>query len=93
MTDFGLQESFDCDDPDAFAGMTPAQIFTLGYEFAVVCLQMEANEHGYRPIVNLENQARIDKAASKRNRKTSWKFSAEDISETWAELRWEPLEL
>lgn len=91
MADFGLIESFHCDNGE-LDGLTSAQCFTLGYEFAGLCHALANFESGQQSIVRVENMQRVEAAAAKRGRKVTWKFHEDDSSESWAEMSWETIQ-
>lgn len=88
MADYGLIESFQCDDGQ-LDGLSPAMCFTLGYEFAEICHALKLFRFGNRGLVHVENVERLNAAAAKRGRKVTWRYYQEDQGESWVQMTWE----
>lgn len=88
MAEFGLIESFDCDDGQ-LDGLTAAACFVLGYEFASICYEMSAFAASPPRLVHLHNKDRIEKAAKNRGRVPHFKYLHHDVSESWCEFSWQ----
>lgn len=87
--EFGLEESFNIDDGQ-LEGMTPQEIFVLGYELGAISLEAEHNHENFHRLAHIDNQGRIEKALTKRDRQFDVKFSHDDQSERWFEVYVKP---
>lgn len=87
--EFGLEESFNIDDGQ-LEGMTPQEIFVLGYELGSISIEAEHNAENFHRLAHIDNQSRIEAALAKRERQFEVKFAHDDQSERWFEVYVKP---
>lgn len=87
--EFVLEESFNIDDGQ-LEGMTPQEIFVLGYELGAISLEAEHNDNNFHRLAHIDNQGRIEQALIKRERQFDIKFNHNDQSERWFEIEVKP---
>jgi hypothetical protein len=87
VSDFGLVESFHCDD-DSLDGLTPAQIFVLGYQFCQVCELMDKHKEHWCGFIRVENMRRISLAAKHRGLSCVFHMYPGDKSESYVRAVW-----
>lgn len=85
MAEFGLIESFGIDG-DELNGMTPQQVFVLGYELADISRRAEFSSEGWSQPVQSANADRIRRALGKRGREWRFVWPKDDRSESWVDL-------
>lgn len=78
-------EPFDVDDGQ-LDGLALHEAFTLGYEFCLVCAELDTPAAIGRPV-RVENKNRIQAAARRRNRNIELVYMHDDPSESWLWLR------
>ena len=86
MAEFGLVKSFGIDNGE-LDGMTPQEIFVLGYELAEVDDLVKTNLKGFRRPIHAANRERIEKSCRDAKREFVLTWMAGDTSESWMDLR------
>lgn len=81
MPEFGLLKSFDIDN-DELDGLSPQEVFVLGYELAQVDLGLEGKSAITRPV-HAENRQRIIKSCDDSARQYRLTWLPGDVSESW----------
>ena len=82
MSKFAPIRSFYIDDGE-LDGMTPQEIFVLGYELARVDELIDSCESFTMPLVHADNIQRIESNLFEKGFACKWTFCAEDQSENW----------
>lgn len=82
---FGCDEPFGVDNGELL-GIPSHQCFVLGYELADISRQADFVADGFGQPVRAENQERIKRALTKRQRKFSLTYMTNDSSESWMQL-------
>lgn len=80
--EFGLIESWRSID-DGELGLTPSQIFTLGYECADIKHRLNTGEAIKERMVSAHNENRIRSYCKEAERKFTLAWMVGDSSETW----------
>jgi hypothetical protein len=88
MAEFGLIRPFGIDDGE-LDGLTPQEIFTLGYELAMVDEALKLPGAISR-MIHAENKDRIEAEAIKSGRPYKLFWAPGDRSETWMQLEVAP---
>lgn len=89
MAEFGLIQPFDIDHGE-LDGIEPNQVFTMGYEFALLVEALKRPEAISRAVSCL-NKDRIEKACINSGRPYKLFWMAGDTSEHWMQLEVAPL--
>lgn len=78
---FGLVDPFDVDNGE-LDGLTPAMVFTLGVEWEMIRKQVDDGEP-FSALIHSENRNRLESLLTRRNRRATFTFMANDVSESW----------
>jgi hypothetical protein len=84
MPNFGLIKSFEIDDGQ-LDGLSPQEVFVLGYELADVDRQLKTRKPFSR-LIHAENRHRIEASCMDSGREYSINWMEADASETWLML-------
>ena len=82
--EFGLLKSFDIDNGE-LDGLTPQEIFVLGYELAQIDSRLERADK-ISLMVHSDNRPRIEKSCKDSGRNFSLNWMEGDRSESWMQL-------
>lgn len=79
---YSIAEPFDVDHPDELAGITPAQAFVLGVEWAECIRRLDDAPRPFVLTIHRANETRLRRACRRRGRSCAVKV----IDATWAEF-------
>lgn len=85
MSDFGLIRSFGIDDGE-LEGLTPQQIFVLGYELAELDRLIDKCKYGFTKLFHAANVDRITTKLQQSGRGWEIRWMDSDQSEDWVML-------
>lgn len=84
MTDFRPIRPFDIDAGE-LGGLTPQEVFVLGYELALVDLRIEAGAP-FETLIHADNCSRIEAELKRRGRAFRTAWMPDDPGECWMML-------
>lgn len=83
--EFGLIRSFGIDNGE-LDGLTPQEVFVLGYELAQVDYRIDQEPKAFSMLIHAENINRIFSKLKDAGRISKIRWQPNDISESWAML-------
>lgn len=84
MAEWGCKRPFDVDDGQ-LEGLSPAEVFVLGYELAQVDAKIAMGK-AFDSLVHSSNRDRIESELGRRDRQHRFTFMQNDQSEDWMML-------
>jgi len=88
MADFEMFKPFDVDDGQ-LDGLTPAEVFVLGYELGELDEYLKTGQAWVKPV-HADNRERIEKSCRDAGREFTLTWMEGDISEQWMTLNLKP---